>query len=197
MQVKPLLLLMIAIFLLSCNTQTKEPNTIEKEVIKEIYKPMDVQVLKTQYDLHAGLFSKNLEGISDEEASKRIDNTNSLSWIVGHTVWIQYSLGQLTGQIVENPYEKQFAFGKQFDPDAQYPTLSKMKKDWDVLSPKISEAIAKLTEEQLNAKAPFPIPFPEQTIRGLYAFQMHHLGYEFGQIGLYRKFLGKSPFNYQ
>ncbi len=177
--------------------QTKEPKTIEKEVIKEIYKPMDRQVLKSQYDLHAGLFSKNLDGITDTEANKRINNANSLTWIVGHTLDIQYNLSMLLGVETQNPYAEQFAFGKKFDPKAQYPSLSKMKSDWDALSPKISEAFGKLTQEQLDTKAPFPIPFPEQTMRGLYAFQMHHLGYEFGQIGLYRKFLGKSSFSYQ
>ncbi len=184
----------IIVGMISCN---QEPKTIEKEVIKEVYKPMDLQVLKAQYDLHAALFSKNLDDISDAEASRRINNANSLAWIVEHTVDIQYNLAMLLGLETQNPYADQFAYGKKFDSKAKYSSLSKMKSDWDALSPKISEAIGKLTEEQLNAKAPFPIPFPEQTMRGLYAFQMHHLGYEFGQIGLYRKFLGKSPFSYQ
>ncbi len=194
---KPLLLLMMSLLMISCNMQTKEPKIVEKEVIKEIYKPMGIQVLKSQYDLHAGLFSKNLDGITDTEANKRINNANSLAWIAGHTLDIQYNLSMLLGLETQNPYAVQFAFGKKFDPNAKYPSLSKMKSDWDALSPKISEALGKLTQEQLDAKTPFPIPFPEQTMRGLYAFQMHHLGYEFGQIGLYRKFLGKSPFSYQ
>lgn len=185
-----LLLTMIA----SCQEQ---PKTVEKEVIKEVYKPNDVQVLKSQYDLHSGLFSKNLDGITDAEANKRINNANSLVWIAGHTLDIQYNLAMLLGQATENPYAEQFAFGKKFDAKAKYPALSKMRADWDALSPKISGALEKLTEEQLNADSPFPIPFPEQTMRGLYAFQMHHLGYEFGQIGLYRKFLGESAFTYQ
>lgn len=191
---KGLTFIAISLGMISCN---QEPKTIEKEVIKEVYKPMDLQVLKAQYDLHAALFSKNLDDISDAEASRRINNANSLAWIVGHTVDIQYNMAMLLGLETQNPYADQFAYGKKFDSKAKYPLLSKMKSDWDALSPKISEAIGKLTEEQLNAKAPFPIPFPEQTMRGLYAFQMHHLGYEFGQIGLYRKFLGKSPFSYQ
>ncbi|MEW7292424.1 DinB family protein [Aquimarina sp. 2304DJ70-9] len=191
------LLLLVIMSTISCNTQTKEPKIVEKEVIKEIYKPMDIQVLKSQYDLHAGLFSKNLDGITDTEANKRINNANSLAWIAGHTLDIQYNLSMLLGLETQNPYAEQFAFGSKFDPKAKYPSLSKMKSDWDALSPKISEALGKLTQEQLEAKAPFPIPFPEQTMRGLYAFQMHHLGYEFGQIGLYRKFLGKSSFSYQ
>lgn len=183
----------LSIGILSCQQQ----ETIEQEVIKEVYKPTDIQVLKAQYEMQANLFDKNLEGITDEEADKRINNANSLAWIAGHTVDIQYNLAMLLGQETENPYAEQFGFGKPFDPKADYPELSKMKADWNALMPKISEAISNLTEEQLNTESPFPIPFSEQTMRGLYAFQMHHLGYELGQIGLYRKFLGKSAFSYQ
>lgn len=192
--VKGLAVMVLSIGVISCQGKTE---TVEKEVIKEVYKPTDVQVIKAQYDLQANLFSKNLDGISDTEADKRVNNANSLAWIAGHTVDIQYNLAMLLGLTTENPYAEQFGFGKPFDASADYPPLSQMQKDLDALTPKISEALSNLTEEQLDAKAPFQIPFPEQTMRGLYAFQMHHLGYELGQIGLYRKFLGKSAFGYQ
>lgn len=192
--VKGFAILVLSIGMASCQQKTE---TVEKEVIKEVYKPTDLQVIKAQYDLQANLFSKNLNGISDAEADKRINNTNSLAWIAGHTVDIQYNLAMLLGLATENPYAEQFGFGKPFDASADYPSISQMQKDLDTLTPKISEALSKLTEEQLDAKAPFPIPFPEQKMRGLFAFQMHHLGYELGQIGLYRKFLGKSSFSYQ
>ncbi len=153
-------------------------------------------MIKAQYDLQTNLFSKNLDGISDAEADKRINNANSLAWIAGHMVDIQYNLAMLLGVTGKNPYAEQFGFGKPFDASANYPSLSQMQKDFDSLTSKISEALSNLSEDQLDAKAPFTIPFPEQTMRGLYAFQMHHFGYELGQMGLYRKFLGKSAFSY-
>ncbi len=153
--------------------------------------------LSNQYDFHARLFDNALDGITDEEANRRIsDNTNSLAWIAGHTLDIQYNLAALTGVATENPYAAQFAFGSTFDPAADYPSLEKMKRDWNTLSPKISAALAKLTVEQMIADAPFPLPYPEQNIRGLLEFQLHHLAYELGQMGLYRKFLGKPAFSY-
>ncbi len=191
---KVLVVLILALTIASCQQKAEK---VEKEVIKEVYKPTDIQVLKAQYELQAGLFSKNLNDISDTEADRRINNANSLAWIAGHMVDIQYNLAMLLGQATENPYAEQFAFGKAFDPKADHPSLSKMREDFDVLIPKIAEALGNLTEEQLDSAAPFPLPFPEQTVRGLYGFQMHHLGYELGQIGLYRKFLGKTPFSYQ
>ncbi len=192
---KGIVLALITATSISCGEQ--KPQTIEKEVVLEVSKGLDAKTLKLQYDVHANTFSKNLLDISDAEANKRINNANSLAWIVGHTLDLQYNLAMLTGQATENPYAEQFGFGKPFDEKAKYPSLSTMVQDWDTLSPKISEALGKMTEEQLNGKAPFPLPIAEQTMRGLFAFQMHHLGYEFGQIGLYRKYLGKSGFSYQ
>ncbi len=187
-------LILLATSSIACNNQkVKEMKTEEKITVAT---NLDAKTLQMQYDIHANAFSKNLSDITDEEANKRIEGANSLKWIVGHTLDIQYNLAMLTGQATENPYAEQFGFGKPFDPAANYPTISQMITDWDALSPKISEAIGNMDEAQLNAEAPFPIPIAEQTMRGLFAFQMHHLGYEFGQIGLYRKFLGKSSFSY-
>ncbi len=172
--------------------QTETVSTFNTEKI------MDIATIKNQYALQAGLFDKVTAGISDEEASQRInENTNSLAWIAGHTLWIQYNLAALVGAATDNPYAEQFAFGTSFDPDTQYPSLEKMRRDWNALSPKISQGLDQLTAEQLQADSPFPIPFPEQSVRGLWGFQMHHLGYEIGQMALYRRFLGKEAMSYQ
>jgi hypothetical protein len=72
-----------------------------------------------------------------------------------------------------------------------------MKADWNDLIPQISEGLERLTVEQLQGDPPFAIPFPEQSIRGLLGFQMHHLGYEIGQMALYRRFLNKEAISYQ
>lgn len=160
--------------------------------------PPDISTIKNQYILQAGLFDKVTKDISDEEAHRRIsDNTNSLIWIAGHILDIQYNLAALLGITTENPYAEQFSFGKPFDADATYPSLGTMQSDWDALTPKIAQALDQLTEEQLAAEPPFAIPFPEQSIRGLLGFQMHHLAYEIGQMALYRKFLGKEAMSYQ
>ena len=150
-----------------------------------------------QYKLNAKLFNNVLVDITDEEANKRIsDSTNSFAWIAGHTVWIQYSLANLLGITQENPYNENFAFGTKFDTQTDYGSLAKMKADWDSLTPKVTEGLENLTLEQLDTKSPFPIPFEEQTIRGVLGFQMHHLGYEIGQLGLYRRFLNKEAMTY-
>lgn len=158
---------------------------------------MDVKILKDQFALNSKTFNNALTNISDQEANQRIAGTNSVKWIAGHTVDIGYNLAALLDLASENPYAADFGFGKPFDPYADYPSLEKMLSDWNNLTPKIEAAIGKLTKEQLNADSPFPLPYNEQSIRGLLSFQMHHISYEVGQLGLYRKFLGKEAMSYQ
>lgn len=159
---------------------------------------LDLLILKHQYALNARLLKNVLESISEEEADRRIgDKTNSIRWITGHFLDIQYNLAMLLGLKDNNPYADQFGFGKPFDPNGAYPALGEMLEDSKGLSPEIENAIAALPRETLNEEAPFPLPYGEQTIRGLLAFQMHHMSYEIGQIGIYRKFLGKSGMSYQ
>lgn len=178
------------------NTENLTENTIKEEKVNT--ENLDLLVLKNQFALHQGLFINAIKDISEEEANIQInENTNSAKWIAGHTVWIAYSLGNLLGVTAENPYSEQFAFGKPFDPNGNYPSLETMISDWNSIYPEVVNAFDNINQETLNSEAPFPIPFNEQTIRGLLAFQVHHLAYEVGQLGLYRKFLGKEGLSYQ
>lgn len=184
---------------MACSSSTGRTPTTETVAAETIaVASPDIATIKNQYILQAGLFEKVILNISDEEANQQMsENTNSLAWIAGHTLDIQYNLAALLGVTTENPYAEQFGFGKPFDPKADYPSLGTMQADWDALTPKITQALDEMTEAQLSAEPPFPIPFPEQSIRGLLGFQMHHLGYEIGQMALYRKFLGKQAMSYQ
>ncbi|MEO0341789.1 MAG: DinB family protein, partial [Bacteroidota bacterium] len=145
------------------------------------------QVLSQFFNFQASLVVKNIQDITDEEAQKRINKANSLEWIVGHTLDLHYNLAILLGVSKTNPYAEQFAYGKPFDPNAEYSSLSTMLEEWQILQPQVAKAFTQLTKEALSGDAPFPNPYPEQSFRGLVIFQMHHLGYELGQIGLYRK----------
>ena len=181
----PLLLLFTALLSCAQSSPTVEP-------------PTDNATLVHLYQLHSRLFNNVLDGITDEEAGRRIsDSTNNVSWIAGHTLDIQYNLAALLGLETTNPYAGQFAFGKPFEPEADYPSLDQMRADWNTLVPRITEALGQLDAATLDAPAPFPLPYGRQTMRGVFEFQLHHLAYEIGQLGLYRRFLGKPAMSYQ
>ncbi|MEM1282764.1 MAG: DinB family protein [Chlamydiota bacterium] len=175
---------------------TKEANTTS--VVQTSVDNLDVKVLKGQYDLNTKLFNNALVNISESEANQQFNGTaNNVKRIAGHALFLNYSLANLLTVESQNPYDAQFGIGKPFDPNAAYPTLEKIISDWNALSPKVGAALEEMTKDQLDSDSPFPIPYSEQTIRGIISFQMHHLGYHIGQIGIYRKFLSKEPMSYQ
>ena len=128
-----------------------------------------VNLIRDQYWLHVQLFNNVIEGISEEDANKRIsNNTNSFKWIAGHTLDIQYNLASALGVTdpAENPYKAQFSYGKLFDPEAtDYPTLDEMKADWNRLAPEIMDAMGDTPITEFSADLP-GIPFPNETKEG-------------------------------
>ena len=158
---------------------------------------LDRETIADLYALSVQLFDNVTYDLSEDDARRRLsDDTNSPQWIAGHVLDIQYNLAMLTGAAADNPYAAYFAYGKPFDGSADYPTLERMRADFAALAPQIEAAIRQLPAEVLDGDSPIPIPFKQQTIRGVLAFQMHHLGYEIGQLGLYRRFLGKPAMQY-
>ena len=157
----------------------------------------DRETIADLYALNVQLFDNVTYDLSEADAARRLsDETNSPQWIAGHALDIQYNLALLTGVATENPYAEYFAYGQPFDGSADYPSLAQMRSDFAELAPQIESALRQLPAETLDGDSPIPIPFNQQTIRGVLAFQMHHLGYEIGQLGLYRRFLGKPAMQY-
>ncbi|MEM8907863.1 MAG: DinB family protein [Bacteroidota bacterium] len=195
-QIVVLLLLAMA----SCHSAAthEEEEVVKNEGVEERV-ALDILLIKNQFVLNDQLFKNVLVDISEADANIQINgNTNSIKWITGHILNIAHNLVKMLGGSDANPYKPFFGSGKPFDPAADYPPLVQMIEDWNTLSPQIAQGIEQLSLQQLDAPSPFPIPFFEmQSIRGTLSFQMHHIGYEIGQIGLYRRYLGKAAMSYK
>lgn len=158
---------------------------------------MTATTLADLLSVNARLFANVTTDVADEEAARRIDGTNSFQYIAGHYVEIVCNLALITGQAEANPYTERFGFGTRFDPTGEgYPALSALLADHAAIAPKVEAAVRAMSDEQLAAASPFPLPFAQQTVQGLLAFQQHHLGYTIGQLGLYRRFLGHEAMGY-
>ena len=148
------------------------------------------------YALHARLFDAVTDDVSDAEAARSVGDANSFAWIAGHMLWSQHHVAAVLGVSGDNPYAAQFGPGRPFDPDADYPTLAQMRRDWNALVPTVEAAMGRLTDRQLAARPPFNLPIGDQSLRGYLVFEQHHLAYEIGQLGLYRRILGKPALRY-
>jgi uncharacterized damage-inducible protein DinB len=56
--------------------------------------------------------------------------------------------------------------------------------------PKLSAKYAELSDAELAAEAPFKLPTPDPTLRGMIAFFAYHESYHLGQIAYVRKWIG-------
>ncbi len=147
--------------------------------------------------LQTGLFNNVTTGIADAHATVRTNgNTNHMAWLTGHLVSTRYTMAALVGLELQEPYPELFAKGKGFDENTTYPTMAELTAQWSEVSEALIAGLSQLTEEQLNGPAPFQVPFPDPTYRGVLSFFAHHEAYHIGQIGLLRKYFEYESMQY-
>lgn len=155
-----------------------------------------MSTLKNQFDLHTRLFNNVLDGISDAESNERAnDHVNHIKWLAGHLTSSRFAMTANTPNPQEDPYGEMFGHGKGLDPNADYPSVESIKANWNAISTPISEALANLPAEALQAEAP-NVPIPGGTMEAFLEFLMHHEAYHIGQLGILRKYLGKESMSY-
>ena len=159
--------------------------------------------LLAQYELHNRLFKNVLDGLTDEETNKRVNDNKQMShikYIAGHILNAQYGFAALGKVTVERKWDDLFApQGKSSAKDnIQYPAIDEIKDEWKKMEDKIRVGLTNLTDEELNSEPPFPFIFDpfENTVAGFWSFLNHHQAYHIGQIGILRRGLNKEPMRY-
>ncbi len=148
-------------------------------------------------NLNTRLFLNALEGVTEEQAKKRIsDHNNPLFWLAAHTVWARYNIVAMLGKPVANPYDGLFEGFKPFDAATDYGTTAKAKDEWKKASELLKDAIATVSEEHLAADSPLKSPIGDFTFGGTVAFLVQHESYDIGQIAFLKKFLTKEAMKY-
>jgi len=155
-----------------------------------------LQVLISLYDFHSRLFNNVIVEISDEDANKRLNTkANHVAWLTGSLVNARYDLAraidihqqQATGELFKN--------NKGIQDDAAYPTLAEFKQDWEKISAPLKDALANLSEDQLNGPDPFGMPGNMKLFDSI-MFLIDRESYCIGQIGLWRRLLGYAAMKY-
>jgi hypothetical protein len=76
----------------------------------------------------------------------------------------------------------------------EYPSLEIFKKDWELISPLLKDALANATDEQLDQVITFP--GMSMSFWDLLVFSAYREANCIGQIALWRRLLGYPPLNY-
>jgi hypothetical protein len=147
--------------------------------------------------MNTKLFQNALAGLTEEQAQQRIsDHNNPAIWIAAHTTSARYTMLQLLGKNVTDPYAALFEQFRAYDPKLKYPTLAETQVEWTTVSAQLTAAMAEVSEETLLADAPFKNPSGDFSIAGTLAFFTHHECYGLGQMAFLKKYFTKEPMKY-
>lgn len=96
-------------------------------------------------------FKRALEGLSEEDAVKRVLPANCISWNVGHLAWQEqrYWLRRAEGQMPRKDVDEQFAYGAP----ASTPALADTLAAWREITEASDPFLDSLTTEKLKSNA--------------------------------------------
>ena len=121
-------------------------------------------------------FKRAVDGVSDEDARKRIMPMNCISWNVGHLAWQEqrYWLYRGLGQMLLPEVQTLFAYGAP----ACAPALDEAWASWNAITAAADPWLELLTSEKLaqrylvNGK-PGPTTFGSLMLRTIYHYWYH------------------------
>ncbi|HWY12981.1 MAG TPA: DinB family protein [Bacteroidia bacterium] len=156
-----------------------------------------ISALINQFELQTRLFNNVLDNITDDHAHKPVkEDTNHLAWLTGHVLSSRYMLANILGIPDKEPNAEFFGNGKGIQKGVKYPSINEIRKEWNPMAEKLMIKLNAITNEELSAKAPFPVPMSASDIKAAIAFFSHHEAYTIGQMGLLRRFHGFPGMKY-
>lgn len=148
---------------------------------------------------HSQSFLMVLDGISDENALKRIEGrTNHIIWMAGNFLDMRYALGNVLGLNAEFEYKDFFFQGKALDESFTYPSLQQLKDEFHKISPLVYQKLLAANDEELEQAFPMGmnIDFFPENILNFVGMCIGREDYLCGQIGLMRRILGYEGMKY-
>jgi uncharacterized damage-inducible protein DinB len=151
---------------------------------------MPVHLLVDQLRFTRREFARCMEGVSEDEACRRVQSLNSLSWMVGH----------LANQ--ENWYWLLFAQGRLMFPDlndlvgfrkpATTPSLTEMWSVWNSVTREADAYLDTLTQEAMTTCLEWKGKPWNENIGTLLMRNIYHYWFHTGQALAVRKILGHT-----
>ncbi|MEE6126202.1 DinB family protein [Chryseobacterium arthrosphaerae] len=162
-------------------------------------KSKKIELVIPAFRMHSQSFLNVLDGISEEDALKRVENkTNHIVWMAGNFINMRYGLGAVLGLPVQDPYNDLFFQGKALDESFNYPSLADLKKNFHEISSRVYQKLFDITDEELDEifEIGMNIPFIKETKLNFVGMCIGREDYLCGQIGLMRRILDYPGMKY-
>ncbi len=148
-------------------------------------------------DLNTDLLLNCLEGLTEEEARRRLSGGgNSMAFLAAHLTDVRHFLVNRLGHPLRNPLSRYLAQAKSIEDMVEWPTLEEIREAWLVVSDHVAAVLERLTQADLERDNVHTFPLGDATALGLIAFLAQHDSYHVGQAGFLRRQLGKPAMSY-
>lgn len=162
-------------------------------------KSQKLDIIIPAFRSHSQNFLMVLDGISEEDALKRIEGkTNHIIWMAGNFLDMRYALGFVLGIQEEFEFKDLFFRGKALDESLKYPSLQQLKDSFHTISPLVYQKLLEADDEVLNKEFPMGmnIDFYPENVLNFVGMCIGREDYLSGQIGLMRRILGYEGMKY-
>jgi uncharacterized damage-inducible protein DinB len=135
-------------------------------------------------------FMRGIEGVSDEDAQKRLMPMNCISWNVGHLAWQEqrYWLTVAQGRTILPAIEQNYANGAP----ASTPSLKEVVKAWEVITHETELWLNALNSEALESFLFYDGKPLKRSTGSLLLRMIYHYWYHTGENAAIRQGLGHS-----
>lgn len=149
-----------------------------------------VHPLVTQLQFTRREFERCLDGVSAEEAVRRIVPLNCLSWIVGHMaaheqyIWIKLGLGK----VIHPDLEELVGYGQP----ASTPPWDEMWDTWREITSAADMYLKDITDDSLNDPLNQPTPERSESVGISLLRNIYHYWHHIGEAHAIRQVLGHT-----
>jgi len=135
-------------------------------------------------------FRRGLEGVSEEDACRRVLTMNCISWNVGHLAWQEqrYWLFRAQGQMLIPEVNEQFAYGAP----ASTPSLEEASRAWKAITEAADPWLDAVTTETLQSNVMMDGKPSEYIYGSLLQRMIYHYWYHTGENAAIRQNLGHA-----
>lgn len=133
-------------------------------------------------------FRRALKGVTPEEAVRRFEPMNCMSWIVGHLAWQEqlYWLTRAQGQILLPEINQLAGIGKP----ASTPPLEEMWEAWRTITKTSDMYLDTLTTEMLSTHMIVRGKSHSESVGSMLRRMTYHYWYHLGESQAIRQLLG-------
>jgi hypothetical protein len=147
------------------------------------------------YDIHTGLFSKAIDGISDDDAHNRLQTkANHVAWLTGSLVEQRFDMARGMGLDKHQQGDDLFKNYQGIKDDTRYPALKQYLEDWNAISADLRKALVESTTEKVDSM--IDMGEAKMSFFELLSFMMYREANIIGQIALWRRLLGYEAIKY-